>query len=472
MRKTIFISLVFLVMLACGIQGEVSESSQAALETAAPEGVVAQAETETPVEASLMPIDVEESTSTVAMVPSSTSEPQATEVLAVPEIVGLAERLCSQVPKPAGLFRVPEIYSNSKEEEPTQYEIYQISALFPEAGPEFCTLFISPFKLGDFQFGGDTLFWHSYNDETEQAVVWKYDPLDKLADEVDPLHVPLTYSALNLPPEFLGLIGFVIAPNGENLAWSITEPKLNEDNQYAFFQDIYFGDVIGEDYDLLRGDVIIDDYPHNIELRELSSTSNLLYYSDEPVGLGTSYPRPAGVYSSLYSMPTWGEEMPTLHHDCGMEHWCISDFSEEHDLLVYFEDTMIMLIRLNGESVSSVLMPDGYNFIRQGLIGPGGDLVFLALKFDEADFFGDPDDAAVFHLEPPYDGAPTLTASSPELRNILGWISADQVLTDIIFRIEGLDEGEVPTHLNVVNLSDGSMGMLIHQANNFIQLVP
>ena len=471
MRKIIFICLVCVVIAACGLQGKVSESAQVVLETTASEGAVAQTETDTPVEASLIPDNVEEVTSTAVMAATSTSEPLVTESLEVPQIVGLTERLCPQVPKPAGLFRVPEIYSNPKEEDPTQYEIYQISALFPESGPEYCSIFISPYKLGDFQLGGDTLFWQSYDNETEQAVVWTYDPLDKLADEVDPSHVPLAETTLDLSMEFIGLTGFVVDPGGENLAWSKTEPKLNENGEFAFFQEIFFGDVTGDYFDLLWEDAIIDDYPHLIELRELSSISGLLYYSDEPIGLGTSYPNPVGIYSSLYSMPTWGDK-PTLHHDCGMEHWCISDFSEEHDLLAYFEDATIELIRLNGDPVASVMMPDGYNFIRQGLIGPGGDLVFLALQYDDADFFGDPDNAAAFHLEPPYDGVPVLAASSPELRNLLGWISADQVLTDIIFRIEGLDDGEVPTHLNVVDLSDGSMGMLIHQANNFIQLVP
>jgi hypothetical protein len=402
--------------------------------------------------------------------PTSTDTPPVILPETVP-IERLINRLCPQVSLPAGLFDFREQYSDPIAADPTVYEVYQLVALLPTAEPEFCKLRIHPFHIRDLKFSGDSLFWQAYDSDQEQVMVWQYDPLDQLEDDVDPVHVPLNFTALDQPADATNLVSFVVSADGSEIAWSKTEPRQDDAGNFFFLQEIYYGAIEGENSTLLWKDALQGDYPHIIRLRELSAETETLYYSDEPIGLGTSYPGPVGKYSSLYSIPTWGE-IPTLHHDCGMEHWCISDFAIDFDLLAAIQEDTLRLISLDGVLQAELEPPGETNVLRQAVIGPDGSIVFLALQMGEADFFAEPMMVSLFHWAPPFTEEPRLVLSEPGLRNILGWVSADILATDILFSSSATGEDNEIAFINLVSITDSAMDMSVYPTNYFLDLIP
>ena len=380
---------------------------------------------------------------------------------------GLVDNLCPQLASPRGVFNLREMYRNPMDEDAIEFSLYQVREMgVDEDLPDFCTLFLAPLPLGELQFAGESLFWQSYDPEVEQAVIWQYDPADKLTDEVDPQHFPLAFTTLDVPSSFLGLTGFVVSDDGSSIAWSKTEPKLNEDNEYVYLQEIYVSDMEGSWVDPIWFDAAPEiDTPRIIRLRELSNETYTLYYSEEPVGLGAQWPDPPGRFTNLYSMPTWGE-MPTKHYECEL-HWCISDFSEGHDLITVIQENNLQLLTMSGGTVADITLAGEFNVLRQALIGPEGDVVFLAVEYDFSE--GEPERVALFHLAPPYAGEPELVAEDWGMRNILGWLSSDSVLVDSVFV---LDTSETIGMFYIVDLAEGSVSHRPMEEYTFEVLLP
>jgi hypothetical protein len=467
-RPTHIIAIFILSLCACNL-----------LQPSAAPDDVAEVSTEivsSELTTGLAPADLE--TATLTPVATSTPIPMSfveeTQTVLPEELgYGLIDRLCPQLTRPLGVFKVPEMYRDPKNEDGTVFELYQIKEISTDPLPDFCTLFISPFPLGGFHFAGDTVFWQSYDSETEFATIWQYDTEDKLTDEADPQHIELGFTEIHTPPSFLGLISFLVSGDGSSIVWSRTEPKLNEENQYVYLQEIYMGGVDGSYINELWFNVAIEinGLPRIIRLRELSDDNNILYYSEEPVGLGTNWPYPLGRYSTLFSMPTWGE-MPTLHFDCEGDHWCISDFSAEHDLVVYFQNTTITLTTFGRDKMAEITPEEPFSLLRQAMIGPDDSLVFLALQSNESGDFNPPSEVAIYHVEPPFDGEPVLILRDAALRNIVGWIDADTLLLETIFTFEDSGGVESDNLFTIVHLVDRSSELLNLDISGFELLLP
>ena len=135
--------------------------------------------------------------------------------------------------------------------------------------------------------------------------------------------------------------------------------------------------------------------------------------------------------TSLYSISTWWDASQEFHFDCGSDYWCISDFSEEQDILVTIQDNAIQIVTLSsGELIREVGAPEDYNLVRQALIGLMGQLPLWGLTWVKG-FTGT-------HLkmwrytsvEPPYQDEPVLVLSDAGLLNLLGWASPSLLLAD------------------------------------------
>ena len=282
--------------------------------------------------------------------------------------------------------------------------------------------------------------------------------------------------------EKAGLVEFVASEDGDMLAWSFTDPRFNNDSELAYIQTIYAASPNGSTDQRPISEILFDvvpeagGRPHIIRLQLISADKDLIYYSDEPVGQGRQWPEPLGRYTSLYSISTWGDAYPELLHDCGKAYRCISDFSEELDLLVSIQDSAneVQITRLSsGETIGSIQAPEMYATLRQALIGPDGGIAFLGIALGSSDFGAPPEDVAVFYLEPPYTGEPVLVLNDPGLLNLLGWVSPREILADGNL-LDGSqpDAGTIPSMLMLIDIAAGAGDWLPRAASGFSGLVP
>jgi hypothetical protein len=398
--------------------------------------------------------------------------------LAHPQLVtsGFVHRLCPDLIAPLGLFDLREPYIDSQPDTETIYALYEISELGLASPPESCTLYLSPPPQGPPQLAGDTLFWKTFDYENETVTVWQYDPMDDLSDEVFPQHIRLPATEIEVPLEKSGLVDFLASTDGEILTWAWTNPELNEDGQYVYFQVIAVGWTDRGYATDIWSDVVpeADGRPHIIRLVRISEDNARLYFSDEPVGLGRQWPEPAGRYSALYSIPTLDSEVPALHYDCGVDHWCITDFSEKHDLLVSIQKNTLEVTKMStGDGIASVQVSEKYSALRQALIGPDGGIAFLGVAQDMSDYSAPPEEVAVFYLKPPYDEDPILVLSDTGLLNLLGWVFPSGLLVDGNTPSENASgRGAIPNDLMLVWVNDGSGDWLLKEAAGFEALVP
>lgn len=426
----------------------------------------------------VLPTMTPKSTTTTVPSPTSTPDPTPSQTIAS----GLVKRLCPHLQPPLGLFSAAAPIYDSSTDPATLYVPYQITELSLEDPPQSCTLYLAPGPMGAPQFGGDSLFWKSFDHGTKTVTIWGYDPLPEISDEAYPHHIPFGQTTFDTPMEKSGLVEFVASFDGDMLAWSYTDPVVNDDNEYAYVQVIYAGapnDPIDQRPILeVWFDVVPEagGRPHIIRLRLISADKDRIYYSDEPVGLGRQWPEPLGQYSSLYSISSWGDSYPELHYDCGSAHWCISDFSEELDLLVSIQENpyVVQVSRLSsGETIGRIPAAGKYNFLRQARIGPDGAIAYLGVALDDSVYDAPPADVAVFYIEPPYTGLPVLVVKEPGLLNLLGWVSPGRFLGDG----NPLDEdnpvvGGIPTRLMMVDITSGVGEWLPMDAKGYIDLIP
>lgn len=372
-------------------------------------------------------------------------------------------QLCPNLDAPLGLFSMAEPYIDYSTDPETVYVLYQVKELLQEGTEDPCTLYLSPGPLGEPLLAGNTLFWKSFDYEAETVTIWRHERLGEPTENTPPNHIPMLQTTVSTSIGKAGLADFVASKDGELLVWSYTDPRANEDGQLAYVQTIYAispGDPVDQRpaselwFDIVPEN---DGRPHIIRLQSITAERDLLYFSDEPIGLGRHWPEPTGRYSSLYSISTWGEDHPDLHYDCGQNYWCISDFSEEVDLLVTIQDStnVIEIRRLSsGEQIGSIQAPEPYNFVRQAMINPEGRIVFMGVALDGSIFDALPSDVAIFYSEPPYTEDPLLVVSDAGLQNLLGWLSSDQILAEGNRFVDDQPEGfAIPSNLMSIDIT-------------------
>jgi hypothetical protein len=381
-----------------------------------------------------------------------------------------------------GLFAGSEPYIDSSTDPATVYVIYQVEELGMEPLPEPCTLYLAPGPIGAPQLAVDTLFWKTYDHEAETVTIWQYNPQNELAAGLLPQHIPLLHTTIDTTMEKSGLVDFVATADGEMLAWSFTDPRFNDDKELAYVQMIYAASTSGSTDQRPISEILFDvvpeagGRPHIIRLRRISADKDRIFFSDEPVGLGRQWPEPFGRYTSVYSISTWGDAYPELHYDCGNAYWCISDFSEDLDLLVSIVDnghTVQITPLSSGDTLGRVQAPDQYNTLRQALIGPDGGIAFLGIANDSSDFAAPPEDVAVFYLEPPYTGEPVLILNDAGLLNLLGWVSPREILADgNLLDASQSTKGTIPSMLMLIDVTTRAGVWLPRDASGYNGLVP
>ena len=421
-------------------------------------------------------------TATAAADSTPTSLPRPTKAPAPTIQRDFVRRMCPELGPPLGLFSIAEPFINQDTDPETVYTLYQVEELKQNGSANPCILYLSPGPIGEPQIAGNDLFWKSFDHDTESVTVWQYDPLTESTNDSSPQHLSLLQTMMETSMGKSGLTDFVASYDGELLTWSYTDPRVNEDNQLAYVQTIYaispgspsdqrpvleiWFDVVPE----------TDGRPHIIRLHLISDEENRIYFSDEPIGLGRHWPEPAGQYSSLYSISTLGDAFPELHYDCGQDYWCISDFSEELDLFITIEGyaNAIEIRRLSsGELISTLQLPEAYNFVRQALINPDGGIAMMGVDLDGSIFDGPPTDVAIFYSELPYLEDPILVLSEAGLQNLLGWVSSEQILADGNQQDDIQPSGiSIPSKLMLIDIATKSGAWLPVAAHGFSALVP
>ena len=409
--------------------------------------------------------------------PSPTLAPTPVPTQAV--LAGIVRRLCPALRAPLGLFSAHEPFYDNSTDPATLYVLYQVVELGLDSAGESCTFYLSPPPMGAPQFAGDSLFWKSFDDEAEWVMVWKYDPNDVFTDDAFPQHPNLRQTRTNTSIGNSGLFDFVVSEDGETLVWSYTDPQPYDDNEMGYVQMMYAAATSGPIDQRPPVDIWFDFVPEGdsganiLRTRAISSDGEQLFYSQEPVGLGRQWPEPMGRYTSLHSISTWGDAYPEHHFDCGRDYWCISDFSEEQDILVTIQDNAIQITSLRGgELIREVQASEAINLVRQALIGPDGEIAFMGVTLDESDYGSPPEDVAIFLIEPPYLKEPVMVLSDPGLLNLLGWASPGVLLADGNNQDDPtLADGNLPALLMLVDTKTGVGVWLPLNADQFVALV-
>jgi hypothetical protein len=437
--------------------------------------------TETPVYTPL-PTETPDPTSTHTPEPSPTLMPTHTPTSVPTQAVtsGIIRQLCPELRAPLGLFSISGPFYDNSTDPATLYVPYQVLELGQESTGESCDLYLSPPPMGDPQFAGGSLFWKSFDYEEEWAMVWKYDPMDVLTDDAYPQNQFLRQTRTNTSIGKSGLFDFVVSDDGETIVWSYTDPQPYDDNEMGYVQGMYAAATSGPIDQRPAVELWFDfvseaaSGSNIIRPRKFSSDGERVFYSFEPVGLGRQWPEPKGHYTSLYSISTWWDAYPEFHFDCGNDYWCISDYSEEQDILVTILDNAIQIMNLSsGELIRDVQAPDAYPLARQALIGPDGAIAFLGVAMGESDYGDPPEDVAIFLIGPPYHDESFLVYQDPGLLNLLGWASPDLLLADGNNLAENASRNRTtPADLILVDVETGLGEWLLLEANQFVALVP
>ena len=474
-RSTLVTTAVLAVLVISGCQSSTSPTQLQESEQVVTTETAAFTQTQLPTQTPI-PTSTHTPEPTPATVPTLTPSPTPTQAV----LSRIVTQLCPQLRAPLGLFSVPDPFYDHSTDPPTLYARYQVLGLGLDSNGEPCTFYLSPTPIGAPQFAGDSLFWKSFDDEAEWVMVWKYDPQDVLTDDVFPEHLHLRQTRTTTSIGKSGLFDFVVAEDGEILVWSYTDPQPYGDNEMGYVQSMTGAATSGPIDQHPAVEIWFDFVPEGdsggkiLRPRELPSDGERLFYSEEPVGLGRQWPEPVGLYSSLYAISTWWDAYPERLFDCEKDYWCISDFSEEHDLLVVIQDNSIQIKNLtSGELIREVRAPDAYQLVRQALIAPDGTIAFIGAAIGESEYGDQPEDAAIFLLDPPYQGEPVMVMSDPGLLNLRGWASPDQLLADGNKLAENLSRNStLPAHLMLVDVETGVGTWLDYDAGLFVSLVP
>jgi hypothetical protein len=390
---------------------------------------------------------------------------------------GIVKRMCPELHPPLGLFSIPELMYDESTDPATVYVPYQVEELGLDPSDAYCSFYLLPPPMGTPQFAGDSLFWMNFDPDSEWVMVWKYDLDAVQLDDEFPQHTFLRQTRTNTSIGKAGLFDFVVAEDGETLVWSYTDPHPYDENEMGYFQTMYGAATSGPIDQRPPADIWSDFVPEGDSggkiLRPIRSDGERVYFSQEPVGLGRQWPEPRGRYTNLYSIQTWGYDSPELHFDCGGEHWCITDFSEEQGILASIQGEVLRIVDLaSAELIREVQAPVDYPLTRQAMIGPDGSIAFLGIRMGEANYGELPEDAALFMIEPPYQDEPVLVLKDGGLLNLLGWVAPHLVLVDgNNLAKNAAGKSTLPQDLMLVDVEKGEGTWLLYDASNFVSLV-
>jgi hypothetical protein len=334
--------------------------------------------------------------------------------------------------------------------------------------------------MGDPQFAGETLFWKSFDHEQEWSMIWKYDLNDSLVDNVFPQHPNLRQTRTNTSIGKSGLYDFAVAESGENLVWTYTDPQPIDDNSMGYVRSMYGSPAIGPIDQRPSVEIMHDFFSESpsgagiLRPRNLSMDEDLVYYSLEPVGLGRTWPEPLGRFSSLYTIDISWTSSPELVFDCGKEYWCISDFSEEYDLLISMLDSAINIIELSSsELINEVQAPESHPLVRQAMIGPDGTIAVLGVTMGENGIGEPPEGAAIYILPTNYQAEPILVLEDAGMLNLIGWAGPGLLLVDGNDLAKNSTPGLTPAaDLMLLDIENGVGQWLPHNAAGFVSLIP
>ncbi|MFL7892498.1 MAG: hypothetical protein ACK2UM_04320 [Anaerolineales bacterium] len=425
------------------------------------------------------------STLTPSLVPSLSPQPTATPVptqKASPTptqaiLSKIVRRMCPDLRSPVGLFSTTGPIYDESTNPATVYVPYQVEELRLDPSDASCSFYLSPPPMGNPQFAGDFLFWMSFDPDSEWVMVWKYDLNAGQLEDGFPQNSFLRQTRTNTSIGKAGLFDFVVAEDGETLVWSYTEPNPYDVDEMGYFQTMYGADTSGPIDQRPAVDIWNDFVPEGDSggriIRPIRSDGERVYFSQEPVGLGTQWPEPRGRYTNLYSIQTWGYDSPDLHFDCGGEHWCITDFSDDQGILVSIQEELLRIVDLtSAELIREVQALVDYPLVRQAMIGPDGSIAFLGFRMDHAGNGEPPVDAALFLIDPPYLDDPVMVLDNAGLLNLIGWAAPHLVLVDGNNpAIMENNNSTLPQTLMLVDIEKGEGTWLEYDVSQFITLV-
>jgi hypothetical protein len=406
--------------------------------------------------------------------PTDTPVPVPTPV----DMNQLVQRLCPDLRPPLGLFSSKGPVYDTLVVPPVLYVPYDVIELNEEPPVEPCTLYLSPAPQGVPQFAGETLFWKSFDQEQGSSMVWKYDLNDSLEDNVFPQHPNLRQTRTNTSAGKSGMYDFVVAESGETLVWAYTDPQPYDENTMGYVRTMYASPAIGPIDQRPPVEIMNDFFPENtsgagiLRPRQLSKDEELVYFSLEPIGLGRTWPEPLGRISSLFKIEISWMSLPELVLDCGREYWCISDFSEQQNLVIQMLDGSIKIIALSsGDLIREVQAPESHPIVRQARIGPDGAIAFLGVAMGENGSGDPPESAAIFILLPGYEGEPAFVLEDAGMLNLIDWAGPGLLLVDGNNLGKNSNPSITPADLMLLDIETGVGKWLPHAAPGFVSLI-
>ena len=472
-RFNLFIDTVIILFSLVGCMNATNPNPTSEPEIATP--TLTPRSTNTP-----LPTEIKLPSPTGAPQHTSAPEPTATPTpVPTPVVMNqLVQRLCPELRPPLGLFSSAGPVYDTLMDPPVLYIPYDVIELNDDPPVEPCTLYLSPAPLGVPQFAGETLYWKSFDPEQEWSLVWKYDLNDSLEDNVFPQHPNLRQTRINTSIGKSGLYDFVVADSGETLVWTYTDPQPYDENTMGYVRTMYASPAIGPIDQRPPVEIINDFFAENtsgagiLRPRKLAKNEEMVYFSLEPIGLGRTWPEPLGRISSLYTIEISWMSLPELDLDCGREYWCISDFSEQQDLLIQMLDGSIKIIELSsGDLIREVQAPESHPILRQALIGPDGRIAFLGVVMGDNSFGEPPESAAIYTLAPFYEEEPIMVLEDAGLLNIIGWAGPGLLLLDGNNLVTNSNPGITPTDLMLVDIETGVGKWLPYAAAGFVSLI-
>lgn len=365
---TIIILFVVAFMSACspvtsevgpGVNEPTIEVSTAVPATEEPTAEIV--ELPTPTEEVVQPAPTEE--------PSPTAEPEAQE----------PGGLCPDFPRPALVLFIAEDYH-----------------LFDSSTGELCTLEFEENVIGGMvAVAGDDFFVNSHTTGSEGAAT----VIQRISSDGSVQELPYT---LVDTEHGTTLVGFTLSPDASLIAWSVLggsavgsdfpSSSLTITNLETGTHQASFGNE--------------GDAPRALRPIRFSDDGSMLYYTNQPYGIGGSWIAFVGRYDNLYAVPTDGSGSPELIFDCadigtGL---CIGDFTVYDNAingLAYVDRAQNAVIIENGQGQILNTLVSEEAYIGYPSWSPSGELVYYTADIVESEGSPAPEVGILHRVAPP-----------------------------------------------------------------------
>lgn len=430
---TIFILVVAVFMAACspltsevgpGVNEPTIEVSTAVPATEEPTAEIV--ELPTPTEEVVQPAPTEE--------PAPTAEPE----------IEAPAGFCPDFPRPALVLFIGEDYH-----------------LFDPATGELCVLEFDDNVIGGMVAAvGDEFFANSRTTGSEGAATI----IQRISSDGSVQELPYT---LVDTEHGATLVNFTVSPDASLIAWSVVgSTAVGSDFPSS---DLTITNLKTGEHQFAFGNA--GDAPRALQPIRFSDDGSMLYYANQPYGIGGSWIAFVGRYDNLYAVPTDGSSSPELIFDCadigaGL---CIGDFILYENIvngLAYVDRAQNAVIIDNGQGQILNTLVSEEAYIGYPTWSPTGELIYYTADIVESDGPPAPEVGFLHRVAPPIAPAEVLLADPGLLlpvrylndtQLIVQWLATDGNWTFALVNSDGtVQTFDLPLGASIIDVSADS----------------